>query len=144
MEIPTACILSGINVPDHADFFRQLKASLGNLDKSAPAFVASVKSKDCGASSIKSFLRVAVAQIVASNGGTAAAENLSEDDSDEEENKDTSSIARKMSPRALRAWYRSQTRRGPIVFILEDFEGFHPSVLRDLVHNVRCVVHILA
>ena len=66
-------------MPDHADFFRQLKASLGNLDKSAP-FVASVKSKDCGASSIKSFLRVAVAQIVASNGGGTAADNLSEDD----------------------------------------------------------------
>ena len=127
-------------MPDHADFFRQLKASLGNLDKSPP-FVASVKSKDCGASSIKSFLRVAVAQIVATNGGTTA-ESLSEDDSDEEENKDASSIARKVSPRALRAWYHSQTRRGPIVFILEDFEGFHPSVLQDLVHNVRWVLYL--
>ena len=35
LEIPTACILSGINVPDHADFFRQLKASLLSKPSSA-------------------------------------------------------------------------------------------------------------
>jgi len=161
-EIPTACILSGINVPDHADLFHQLKASLTQVDRpekndstSGSAvmrpFTASIKSKDCSATNMRSLLKVALAQIVRSSGsvGGGSQSDVNGDgdssDSDDGENQDAASkIARKMSLTGLRAWYRNQVpetadKKPPLVIILEDFEGFQPSVLQDFIHNLRLV-----
>ena len=104
--------------------------------------MASIKSKDCSASSIKSLLKVAFAQL--SNSAADSADSGGEDEEEENEEKgEDSAIGRKVSPRALRTWYHNQVPEGttdkppPLVFILEDFEGFPPLVLQDLIHNLR-------
>jgi len=158
-EIPTACILSGINVPDHADFFQQLKAFLTKVDpkekdqsSSVRPFVASLKSKDCSATNMRSLMKVALAQIVRSSAGAVTPggdkrpnsgdTSDSDSDGDDEINRDASKIGRKMSLLGLRSWYTNQVpqnaaRRPPVVFVFEDFEGFHPSLLQDFIHNLR-------
>ena len=83
--------------------------------------VASIQSKECS-TNVKSVLKLAVSQIIG-------------DDED-----DGKSVARKVSPRGLRLWYENQHKTGevePIVIILEDFEGFQPSLLHDLIQNLR-------
>ena len=105
--------------------------------------MASIKSKDCSASSIKSLLKVAFAQL--SNSAADSADSGGEEDEEEEneEKGEDSAIGRKVSPRALRTWYHNQVpevttdKPPPLVFILEDFEGFPPLVLQDLIHNLR-------
>ena len=103
--------------------------------------MASIKSKDCSASSIKSLLKVAFAQL--SNSAADSADSGGEDEDENEEKGEDSAIGRKVSPRALRTWYHNQVPEAttekppPLVFILEDFEGFPPLVLQDLIHNLR-------
>lgn len=144
-EIPTACILSGVNVPDHGDFFQQLKSSLlknvTSQDGPVTSHVASVQSRHC-ASTLKSFMKVAVSQLVEHQNDEDTEE---EEEEEEEDDKEAKNLVRKVSPRSLRQWYRNQhppTTDGdhhqpPLVFILEDFEGFQTAFLHELIHNLK-------
>ena len=116
--------------------------------------MASLKSKDCSATNMRSLMKVALAQIVRSSSAGVTASggdkrpnsgNSSDSDSedgDESRDASASKVGRKMSLLGLKAWYNNQVpktaaRRPPVVFVFEDFEGFHPSLLQDFIHNLR-------
>ncbi|KAM7308761.1 origin recognition complex subunit 3 [Ixodes scapularis] len=130
VEIPTAALIMGVNMSDHAEVFKLLACK---LRASVTDMIATVQVKDC--SSISVLMQKVVSDIV---------QTASSDDVVLKKNLCTMSM--------LDSWYKSamekapcspskrqkktgsSVRRGdPIVVILEDLEGFKPTVLQDFI-----------
>ncbi|XP_031567831.1 origin recognition complex subunit 3-like [Actinia tenebrosa] len=142
-EIPTAVLITGVNMPDHDIIFSQLAKDLSKITP----YIAVLQSKDC--TTMKFTMKNMVLQF------------MSSDEEDEEKEESHGSVHHK--PRLgsytmvqLCHWYKtackiqesekknliknketlkksSATENPPLVVILEDFEGFHPPVIQDFV-----------
>lgn len=139
-SIPTAAILTGINLPDHATLFNNLKSQ---IKSEITPLVAILYSDDC--SSLKSLTENLVYQLIVGKQSDVSDSDLS-DESDAEHNiikKSQCTFA------TLADWYYSEAswvllntpkkkikairKRKSLVVILPDFESLSPSVLQDFI-----------
>eukprot|EP00794_Sanderia_malayensis_P000484 gene484-1129_t len=125
-EIPTAALLTGMNMPDHEVIFNKITS---DLEKDVTPYVVLLHSKDC--SNPKSLLRELLTQLMTS------------EHDDVEQNLDKSFIEdvgkiKHFTLSVLQAWYTENTKtsndaKPPVVIIFEDFERFHRPVLQDFI-----------
>lgn len=136
-EIPTAALMLGVNVPDHAMTFRSL---CNLLQDSVTPFVVSVHAKECAA--VKLLIQKVLEQLMGK--GVSV---------DEEED-DTALLQRtQCTISALCQWYKTAAKkctqvspqrkenlknndlpwRLPVVVIFKDFEAFNSQVLQDFI-----------
>ncbi|XP_047365603.1 origin recognition complex subunit 3 isoform X3 [Vespa velutina] len=110
-EIPTAMLLTGINVPDHAKLFQKIVVQLRTLTM----HVAILWSKD--SNNIKNIVSDTVFQLI----------NKKEED-------DMEIKRTQCNMRALKLWYTTHCNPlDPIIIIISDFESFSPGVLHDFI-----------
>ncbi|KAF7382393.1 hypothetical protein HZH68_015312 [Vespula germanica] len=111
-EIPTAMLLTGVNVPDHTKLFQKIILKLRSLT----VHIAILWSKD--SNNIKSIVSDTIFQLI----------NKKEED-------DTLEIKRtQCNMRALKSWYLTHCNPlDPLIIIISDFESFSPSVLHDFI-----------
>ena len=169
-EIPTAALLTGVNVPDHSYFFNILSTQLRK--KLSSPHVASIQAKECG-TNLRHLMRAVISQLIgmqkSSKGNCGSLDDGSDTDNDEENeekapksrfNKHCSSLA------SLKTWYDNQYpnivkydsecngnknkseaikekvgQRPPLIIIFEDFESFTPKVLQDFIRNLSLLSH---
>ncbi|XP_052001804.1 origin recognition complex subunit 3 [Xyrauchen texanus] len=138
VEIPTAALMLGVNVPDHAMTFRSL---YNLLQASVTRFVVSVHAKDCAA--VKLLIQRVLDQLMGN--GVSLDEELEDD-----------AALPQRTPCAMSTlcqWYKTVSkkcalvspekkghsknkdlpRRMPIVVIFKDFEAFNSQVLQDFI-----------
>ncbi|XP_073254795.1 origin recognition complex subunit 3-like [Porites lutea] len=134
-EIPTAALITGVNMPDHDVIFSQLAKELRNQ---VTPFVALLRSKDCTV--MKATMKNVISQFIGH-------EVQEEDDSTPtEQGKKISSftmpvlchwykkITKQDDPQKRRSSQRPQySDHPPLVVIFEDFEGFSPAVVQNFV-----------
>uniref|UniRef100_A0A8C1K8V5 Origin recognition complex subunit 3 n=1 Tax=Cyprinus carpio TaxID=7962 RepID=A0A8C1K8V5_CYPCA len=131
-EIPTAALMLGVNVPDHAMTFRSL---CNLLQDSVTPFVVSVHAKECAA--VKLLIQKVLEQLMGR--GVSV---------DEEQEDDTALLQRtQCTISALCQWYKTVTKVRedkrtytidfpqslPVVVIFKDFEAFNSQVLQDFI-----------
>ncbi|XP_051724081.1 origin recognition complex subunit 3 [Ctenopharyngodon idella] len=137
-EIPTAALMLGVNVPDHAMTFRSL---CNLLQDSVTPFVVSVHAKECAA--VKHLIQKVLEQLMGK--GVSV---------DEEQEDDTAVLHRtQCTISALCQWYKTAAKKCthvspkrkenlknndlprslPVVVIFKDFEAFSPQVLQDFI-----------
>ncbi|XP_067312102.1 origin recognition complex subunit 3 [Pseudorasbora parva] len=132
-EIPTAALMLGVNVPDHAMTFRSL---CNLLQDSVTPFVVSVHAKECA--TVKLLIQKVLEQLMGK--GVSV---------DEEQEDDTTLLQRThCTISALCQWYKTATKKCtqvslhrkenvprslPVVVIFKDFEAFNPQVLQDFI-----------
>uniref|UniRef100_A0A672NZ00 Origin recognition complex subunit 3 n=1 Tax=Sinocyclocheilus grahami TaxID=75366 RepID=A0A672NZ00_SINGR len=134
-EIPTAALMLGVNVPDHAMTFRSL---CNLLQDSVTPFVASVHAKECAA--VKLLIQKVLEQLMGR--GVSV---------DEEQEDDTALLQRtQCTISALCQWYKTKCTQVspqrkenltnsdlpqslPVVVIFKDFEAFNSQVLQDFI-----------
>ncbi|XP_065056849.1 origin recognition complex subunit 3-like [Rhopilema esculentum] len=126
-ELPTAALLTGVNMPDHDIIFQQITSSI--LNDITPHVVL-LHSKNC--SNLKFLMREVITQLMTTD----------DEEDDVDENLDKSFFEemgkiKRFTFKVLRSWYSKvstkDSGKNPIVIILEDFEGFHKSVLQDFI-----------
>ncbi|CAH3163791.1 unnamed protein product [Porites lobata] len=134
-EIPTAALITGVNMPDHDVIFSELAKELRNQ---VTPFVALLRSKDCTV--MKATMKNVISQFIGH-------EVQEEDDSTPtERGKKISSftmpvlchwykkITKQDDPKKRRSSQRPQySDHPPLVVIFEDFEGFSPAVVQNFV-----------
>ena len=148
-EIPTAALLTGINVPDHADFFQLLTGELKS--KRVSPHVASIQAKECG-TNLRQLMKVIIKQLLGIYNAKQK-DNTSDDDTDDEEKekpikgKIRNSTRHCGSLASLRLWYENQypscltsDERPPLIIVLEDFESFVPKTLQELIRNLSLLL----
>ncbi|XP_016420255.1 origin recognition complex subunit 3-like isoform X1 [Sinocyclocheilus rhinocerous] len=137
-EIPTAALMLGVNVPDHAMTFRSL---CNLLQDSVTPFVVSVHAKECAA--VKLLIQKVLEQLMGS--GVSV---------DEEKEDDTALLQKTpCTISALCQWYKTVTKKCtqvsperkenltnndlpqslPVVVIFKYFEAFNSQVLQDFI-----------
>uniref|UniRef100_A0A8C2HR76 Origin recognition complex subunit 3 n=1 Tax=Cyprinus carpio TaxID=7962 RepID=A0A8C2HR76_CYPCA len=140
-EIPTAALMLGVNVPDHAMTFRSL---CNLLQDSVTPFVVSVHAKECAA--VKLLIQKVLEQLMGR--GVSV---------DEEQEDDTALLQKtQCTISALCQWYKTVTKERrrqenkctqvspkrkenlakndlPVVVIFKDFEAFNSQVLQDFI-----------
>uniref|UniRef100_A0A8C1F9Y6 Origin recognition complex subunit 3 n=1 Tax=Cyprinus carpio carpio TaxID=630221 RepID=A0A8C1F9Y6_CYPCA len=117
-ETPTAALMLGVNVPDHAMTFRSL---CNLLQDSVTPFVVSVHAKECAA--VKLLIQKVLEQLMGR--GVSV---------DEEQEDDTALLQRtQCTISALCQWYKTVTKSLPVVVIFKDFEAFNSQVLQDFI-----------
>ncbi|XP_056111892.1 origin recognition complex subunit 3 [Rhinichthys klamathensis goyatoka] len=137
-EIPTAALMLGVNVPDHAMTFRSL---CNLLQDSVTPFVVSVHAKECAA--VKLLIQKLLEQLMGK--GVSV---------DEEQEVETALLQRtQCTISALCQWYKTVTKKCPqvspqrkenlknndlprslpVVVIFKDFEAFNSQVLQDFI-----------
>ncbi|CAM4650024.1 hypothetical protein PO909_011293 [Leuciscus waleckii] len=137
-EIPTAALMLGVNVPDHAMTFRSL---CHLLQDSVTPFVVSVHAKECVA--VKHLIQKLLEQLMGK--GVSV---------DEEQEDETALLQRtQCTISALCQWYKTVSKKCPqvspqrkenvknndlpqnlpVVVIFKDFEAFNSQVLQDFI-----------
>uniref|UniRef100_A0A671RT31 Origin recognition complex subunit 3 n=1 Tax=Sinocyclocheilus anshuiensis TaxID=1608454 RepID=A0A671RT31_9TELE len=134
-EIPTAALMLGVNVPDHAMTFRSL---CNLLQDSVTPLVVSVHAKECAA--VKLLIQKVLEQLMGR--GVSV---------DEEQEDDTALLQRtQCTISALCQWYKTKCTQVspqrnenltnsdlpqnlPVVVIFKDFEAFNSQVLQDFI-----------
>uniref|UniRef100_A0A673IEP8 Origin recognition complex subunit 3 n=1 Tax=Sinocyclocheilus rhinocerous TaxID=307959 RepID=A0A673IEP8_9TELE len=134
-EIPTAALMLGVNVPDHAMTFRSL---CNLLQDSVTPFVVSVHAKECAA--VKLLIQKVLEQLMGS--GVSV---------DEEKEDDTALLQKTpCTISALCQWYKTKCTQVsperkenltnndlpqslPVVVIFKYFEAFNSQVLQDFI-----------
>ncbi|XP_077094791.1 origin recognition complex subunit 3 isoform X2 [Siphateles boraxobius] len=137
-EIPTAALMLGVNVPDHAMTFQSL---CNLLQDSVTPFVVSVYAKECAA--VKLLIQKLLEQLMGK--GVSV---------DEEQEAETALVQRtQCTISVLCQWYKTVTkefpqvspqrkenlknndlpRSLPVVVIFKDFEAFNSQVLQDFI-----------
>ena len=115
-EIPTAALLTGVNVPDHSDFFKLLSVEL-QKQKVSP-HVATIQAKECG-TSLRQLMKVIVRQLINTNKVKNEIKNeiMEDKDTDDEDDEDENiagngckaiSNKRCSSLMSLKLWYDNQ------------------------------------
>ncbi|CAH1230274.1 ORC3 [Branchiostoma lanceolatum] len=134
-EIPTAALVTGVNMPDHGMIFSNLTSLL--QDNITP-YVARLQAKDCSA--MKNIMSKVIMQFMGNK-------DLLDDDDDEVQ-------VKRISPTmpVLCGWYADAVKRSqspnkspskkrkssygqypPLVIVMEDLEGFPAQVLQDFI-----------
>ncbi|XP_078617874.1 origin recognition complex subunit 3-like [Branchiostoma floridae x Branchiostoma japonicum] len=134
-EIPTAALVTGVNMPDHGMIFSNLTSLL--QDNITP-YVARLQAKDCSA--MKNIMSKVIMQFMGNK-------ELLDDDDDEVQ-------VKRISPTmpVLCGWYADSVKRSqspnkspskkrktsygqypPLVIVMEDLEGFPAQVLQDFI-----------
>ncbi|XP_035686043.1 origin recognition complex subunit 3-like [Branchiostoma floridae] len=134
-EIPTAALVTGVNMPDHGMIFSNLTSLL--QDNITP-YVARLQAKDCSA--MKNIMSKVIMQFMDNK-------ELLDDDDDEVQ-------VKRISPTmpVLCGWYADSVKRSqspnkspskkrktsygqypPLVIVMEDLEGFPAQVLQDFI-----------
>ncbi|XP_034949827.1 origin recognition complex subunit 3 [Chelonus insularis] len=109
-EIATAILLTGVNLPDHGEFFRKLSAALSLITKQ----IAVIPSRDSG--NLKTLMEESIYQLI----------NSSDDVCEVKKSQ--------CNFRQLKLWYSENCKPNtPLVIIIPDFESFNPNVLRDFI-----------
>uniref|UniRef100_A0A673H1M8 Origin recognition complex subunit 3 n=1 Tax=Sinocyclocheilus rhinocerous TaxID=307959 RepID=A0A673H1M8_9TELE len=126
-EIPTAALMLGVNVPDHAMTFRSL---CNLLQDSVTPFVVSVHAKECAA--VKLLIQKVLEQLMGR--GVSV---------DEEQEDDTALLQRTQCTISalcqLQDCYQENLTNSdlpqslPVVVIFKDFEAFNSQVLQDFI-----------
>ncbi|XP_056152114.1 origin recognition complex subunit 3 [Lampris incognitus] len=141
-EIPTAALVLGVNVPDHAMTFQSLS---DQLQQSVTPYVASVQAKECGA--LKHLMQSVLERLLCTV--------VSVDDDEEAEPGSTHLHQKTVncSLSTLCHWYMTKTKKSsrgtpgkkrssdvrdehqqpPIIIIFKDLEAFNPRVLQDFI-----------
>ncbi|XP_078379446.1 origin recognition complex subunit 3-like isoform X2 [Oculina patagonica] len=134
-EIPTAALITGVNMPDHDVIFSQLATE---LNSQVTPFVALLRSKDCAV--MKATMKSVISQFIGH-------------DVQDEDDPSPPGQAKKISSFTMPVlchWYKKMTKnndskrrrskqqsqysnRPPLVVIFEDFEGFLPTVVQNFV-----------
>nr|CAB3264576.1 origin recognition complex subunit 3-like [Phallusia mammillata] len=154
-EIPTAALMTGVNMPDHAALFVKLKEA---VEESIAQSVVILQSKDC--SNIKSMMRAIVNQLL---GDTGMNTSRTSDAGDEDIASDDLYYMRKKSSTITMSmivkWYNKVTKphshggspgkkrkiddtcfaRKPLVIMCQDLEAFPQLVLHDFI--IMCSFH---
>ncbi|XP_012566919.2 origin recognition complex subunit 3 isoform X1 [Hydra vulgaris] len=157
-EIPTAVLVTGVNLPDHETIFSHLQTEL--KEKITP-YIACVKAKEC--CNLKSMLKLIFNSLVASADQVKLCDQTMTSDT-QENNKDDNKVETKKKSSVfnhytfdeLTSWYKhncdksvsedkvndtiKSVQENSLVFIIEDFESFSPSVLQDFI--LICSEHI--
>ncbi|CAH1997449.1 unnamed protein product [Acanthoscelides obtectus] len=143
-EIPTAALLTGINMPDHAAQFSTL---INKIQQNETPHVACLYSQDCV--NIKNMIENMINKLMNSEGETI-------DDEDE----DHRTIKKhQMNLSVLQCWYnnvygekkimsspkkqRTNIHQKALVVIIPDFESFTSSVLQKFILIVSCYIKVL-
>lgn len=146
-EIPTAALLTGINVPDHANFYQLLTKEIKS--KKVSAHVASIKAKECG-SNLRQLMKVIVKQLLGICNRTDKYDTSDSETDDEKENslQNSKNVSARHSASiaSLRLWYenqypsfQSECERPPLIIVFEDFESFAPRMLQELIRNLSLI-----
>ncbi|XP_073256061.1 origin recognition complex subunit 3-like [Porites lutea] len=143
-EIPTAALITGVNMPDHDVIFSQLAKELRNQ---VTPFVALLRSKDCTV-----FIAVNVVYFLHGPNSVMKATIIGHEVQEEDDSTPTEQ-GKKISSftvPVLCHWYKKITKQDdskrrrssqrpqysdhpPLVVIFEDFEGFSPAVVQNFV-----------
>ncbi|XP_078486467.1 origin recognition complex subunit 3 [Ciona intestinalis] len=149
-QIPTAALVTGVNIPDHSELFSALKSK---VTANVSPHVVLLHSKQC--LTMKSMMKQVSRQLIAKVDDTEAqTEDENEDDADlEYMKKKFSAVTMTM----VRKWYEKQLKptqtspskkkqpklsvipRKPIVIIFQDLELFTPNILIDFI--LMCSFH---
>ncbi|XP_065339702.1 origin recognition complex subunit 3 [Cloeon dipterum] len=125
-EIPTAVVLTGINLPDHAVIFEAVEKKL--IEDISPHVVL-LSSRTC------STARHLFGQILNQcQFGDSEMEIESAEDSDDIETPHLRKRATKCTFSEISLWYKNQGSDKPIVVVLTDFEAFTPTVVEDFIY----------
>nr|XP_002121235.3 origin recognition complex subunit 3 [Ciona intestinalis] len=150
IQIPTAALVTGVNIPDHSELFSSLKSK---VTTNVSPHVVLLHSKQC--LTMKSMMKVVSRQLIAKVDDTETqSEGENEDDADlEYMKKKFSAVTMTM----VRKWYEKQLKptqsspskkkqpklsvitRKPIVIIFQDLEMFNPNILIDFI--LMCSFH---
>ncbi|KAK9499428.1 hypothetical protein O3M35_002468 [Rhynocoris fuscipes] len=144
-QIPTAALLTGINLPDHGTLFEQLIRKIKNV-KNVSHSVALLSSSECY--SIKLAIEKTVSHLI--SGITTETEfDESDEDSDENENVRREKTIKKShcTMPSLLQWYQTddiispskrvklnRSKKGKLIIIIKDFEAVSSKVLQDFIH----------
>lgn len=126
IEVPTAALIMGVNMSDHAAVFQHLTSK---LRKSVTRMIASVQMKDCN--SISSMMQKVVLDIVqAVMDDVAVKKNVCTMETLAVLHK---SLMGKMQGSPKKHRKSLLKKDDPIVVIIEDTVGFKPSILQDFI-----------
>ncbi|XP_001944167.2 origin recognition complex subunit 3 [Acyrthosiphon pisum] len=128
--IPTACLLTGVNLPDHESLFELLAT---NLEKSQPpVIVATLFSEHF--SSVKNAVISMVSQLL----------NPNDDDSDFDEEMDESlnSVVKRSecTISTLIEWYSHQPIGTRVAILVKDYEMCQQTVLQNFILLLSCYI----
>jgi hypothetical protein len=132
LEIPTAVMVAGVNMPDHDVLFRQLRSK---IVASVTPHVVQLQSETCS-TGMKAVWKEILLQLT-----RTSETELSDMETDEEGGGASRPKLSLPSLSLLQSWYQS-THQGespgpPVVIIVEDFEGFSTHILQDLIMSIR-------
>ncbi|VVC34496.1 Origin recognition complex, subunit 3 [Cinara cedri] len=139
-HLPTACLLTGVNLPDHKSLFDLLAT---NLNKSeTPVYVATLFSEHF--ISVKAAVTNMVSQILNSN------DDESDLDESDESIKERSVVKRsECTMSALVAWFEKQAKGTRVAVLIKDYEMCPPNVLQNFllllssyIDNIQIVLAI--
>uniref|UniRef100_T1I436 Uncharacterized protein n=1 Tax=Rhodnius prolixus TaxID=13249 RepID=T1I436_RHOPR len=156
-QIPTAALLTGINLPDHDVLFGQLIKKIRS-EKKVSHRVALIGSSDCF--SIKHAIERTVSHLI--SGQIKLLESLTSDEDDldsedDEKNRKEKFVKRSTcTMRALLEWYQNVNEtsprkkvklnredKGKLVIILKDFEAISSKVLQDFIQILSGYINML-
>lgn len=128
--IPTACLLTGVNLPDHESLFGLLAT---NLEKSQPpVIVATLFSEHF--SNVKNAVITMVSQLL----------NPNDDDSDFDEEMDESlnSVVKRSecTISTLIEWYSHQPTGTRVAILVKDYEMCQQTVLQNFILLLSCYI----
>ncbi|ERL84124.1 hypothetical protein D910_01470 [Dendroctonus ponderosae] len=117
-EIPTAALLTGINMPDHDAQFASLKRQ---VKEDVSPYVAFLSSQDCG--NVKSLMEIMISQFI----------GLSDDREEYEDDLVKNTLKKSsLNMSLLESWYQ-QAENELLVVIIPDFESFNAKVLQSFI-----------
>jgi len=151
-HLPTAALLTGVNLPDHEFLFGLLASRIQSaVTPHVARLRASASGGSSGAVSLRAMTRSAVAQLMLQE--DVDGEDAFETDEDEDEQERMDVKRSDLVIPVLRDWYVNQYSKGmspkkkkkikakngrrPLVLILEDLERFSASVLQDFILNLE-------
>ncbi|KAF4524752.1 hypothetical protein B566_EDAN013821, partial [Ephemera danica] len=131
-EIPTAVILTGINLPDHNVLFSSLS---NRLKADVSPHVVTLSSRSCGK------VRTMVGNILqqCQQATDQNEQSMNQDSEMEDEELEHTEKCHRVAPctfSELVEWYSNQhdQNQTPIIVIITDFEGFQSQVLEDFIY----------
>ena len=125
LEIPTAIVVVGVNMPDHNELVRKLRLK---LTVAVTPHVAQLQA--AGSTGMKTIWKELLLQLFSSSD-----RGLSLEDGDEEAQQRVPPLP---SLFLLHSWYQeaNSTNRSPPVVIIIEVEGFPPDILQDLFMSI--------
>ncbi|KAG5885796.1 hypothetical protein JTB14_031513 [Gonioctena quinquepunctata] len=142
-EIPTAVLLTGINMPDHGV---QFAALLKQIKQSVTPHVACLYSQDC--QNIKYLMENMIDQFINED------DNFSEEEDDMDTDETSTHLKKnQLNLPVLQCWYenlypesspqKTENKKKVLVVIIPDFESFSPQVLQKFILIASWYIKVL-